>query len=230
MLTTVFLSQRWGMESEELKQFKIDILWILVFGLLFAVVGAVVSLAKESVYESSSRVKVTIKPRPGQDVLSALRAESLLAENLAIVVNSQNFLDLVATENESVLKLLPKEQFARLKWWRQAIKAQAEGQNGILRIQAESNKPETAHLLALAATQTLLKNINRYHGAEEGEIALQVLDFPLVSAEPAAPQPFINIIGGMLVGGLLGFIFILLRPQQGRRTRFAVPKPPNLMI
>lgn len=180
--------------------------FIFCVGLFGAVIAGLVSFFLPWQYGAESEVLI-ISRSSGADSYAQAKAAERIGANLAQVVEGTDFYSKVIS---SPLSIFDKEEWQgwseirRRASWRRDVRVKAIRGTGILRLKVYSYNKENTLAFSEAVTETLVG-----HGWEyaSGDVAVKVVDQPLVSLWPVRPMFILNIFIGFVAGVLAGAIF-----------------------
>ncbi len=184
---------------------------IVLAGIVFAVLSAIVSALLPLEYRAEADVLVISKSRYGVDPYTIVKSAERVGENLAEVMKTDDFYDKVLESQAESLDVSRFENIpdqTRRRRWRQAVKAEVAYGTSVLQIQAYNEDPGAATALAAAVADTLASRGWEYVG---GDVDIRVVNRPAVSRYPVRPNIIMNILGGFIIGILLMGLLVLRR-------------------
>ncbi|MFB6225770.1 MAG: hypothetical protein ABEJ02_00270 [Candidatus Paceibacteria bacterium] len=187
---------------------------ILLTGLVAAVLFLLVSLLFPLRYQADSQVIVITKGEKGLDAYTAMRSAKKIGENLANIVETNDFFAKV-TSNLDDSKL--SKQFSglsereRRKLWRESVDASLNYGTGMLTVSTYHVEPKQAKKMNKEVLEVLLNQTSNYIGQK---VNLKVVNPPLVSEYPTKPNLIINTIAGFFVGIVVSFGYLWYKKKQ----------------
>lgn len=176
---------------------------IIGWGMVFAVISFLASLFFPQQYSAETQVLIISRDRGGVDPYTQAKSAERIGENLAQVMLTTDFYNKVLTAgntnfDKSVWQNL-NERDQRKKWV-EDVQAQMSYGSSLLNIKAYSRTPDDAKALAQAVTDTVATRGWEYVG---GDVAIKVVNNPLVSRWPTRPNYPMNAAAGFAVGMIL---------------------------
>ncbi|TAN33842.1 hypothetical protein EPN28_01225 [Patescibacteria group bacterium] len=181
---------------------------IFTWGIIFALAAGGISLLFPKQYAAESQVLVISRDRSGVDPYTQVKSAERIGENLAQVMKTTDFYNKVMEltvypfNKDRWLKLSERGQRKR---WKQDVQAGVVYGTGLLDITVYSFSKDDARALSDAVTQTVASRGWEYLG---GDVALKVVNDPLISRWPARPDIGLNIIIGLAAGVLLSALWV----------------------
>lgn len=181
---------------------------ILVWAMLVGAVALLVSLLFPKQYSAESQVLIISRDRSGVDPYTQAKSAERIGESLAGVMRTDDFYQKVL---ESTSGSFDKERWqalsdrARRKQWQQDVGSEIIYNTGLLKIVVYSDTREGAQAFSAAVTDTVASRGWEYVG---GDVALKVVNKPLVSRWQARPNLATNAVVGFLVGGALAAVWV----------------------
>jgi len=193
------------------------IMWFGVLGVLLAV-G--MSFLVKHEYRASIRLLVT-QESASSDAYTASRSAERLADDLAGTVYYTAFFDQVLDSNfaidEDQFSSLEDNAAKRRKEWNRMISTSVERGSGRLGVDIYNEDPSQAKQIAQAVAFVLTQQGWRYTSAKN--ISVRLVDEPLVSRFPVRPNFAANALIGLVLGGIFGGGFVLIKSETLRRRR-----------
>jgi len=181
---------------------------ILVWGVLIAILSAAVSLLFPWQYSAQSQVLIISRDRSGVDPYTQSKAAERIGENLAQVMQTDDFRGKVLV---SPLAVFDKTRWSDLnsikqkKQWEKDIVGQMVYGTSLMNITVYSTRQDVL-VLAKAVTETLTTHGWEYVG---GDVAIKTVNQPIVSQWIARPNILLNGLVGFLAGVLLSSIWVV---------------------
>lgn len=180
--------------------------WQLVMYITF-VAGACAFFASTLVapkYESNITILIVQKDA---NASSASQSVEYLSEVFSQVVHTELFFDDVLESRFNIEESFEGDPTERKQQWEKAIVVNKISNAGILKIGVQNSSRSQAHLIAQAIAENFATNSEKYHGSSDAVI-VKLIDGPITSTKPVAPNIPLNTSFGLLVG-LLGSIVLV---------------------
>lgn len=139
------------------------------------------------------------------DQSQAIRSAERVAQNLAEVVPTEDFLYQAMDANPQIKEGDGTSQQELRRSWNSMVDAQANG--SFINIDVFTPNQKQAESLASTTAFILSNRDNLWHGGGDA-ITVKTIDSPLTSANPVKPDTRMNIIIGALVGFILAVAFV----------------------
>ena len=195
-------------------------MWFSILGIVLAI-G--LSLVQQLEYSSSIRLLVT-QESVSADAYTASRSAERVADDLASIVYTTAFFDQVLNAHFNIdeTQFPPDDtkQAKRRKVWQNMVATTVERGTGLLTVTVYNRDPEQARQISQAIAFVLTQQGWRYTSG--GNISVRLVDEPLVSQYPVRPNLPSNGFIGLILGGLTGGAFVLVRAEQIARRRHAM--------
>ncbi|MBI2443817.1 MAG: hypothetical protein HYV42_01065 [Candidatus Magasanikbacteria bacterium] len=172
-------------------------------GLLVAAASGAVSFLFPKQYRAESEVLIISRDRSGVDPFTQVKSAERIGENLTRVIQTGDFMDKVfglagATFDRSRWeRLSPRDKRRR---WQRDVWGATVYNSSLVRLSVYSTTPEDAAGLGAAVTQALATRGWEYVG---GDVAIKIVNPPLVSRFPARPNLPVNVGAGFVAGAAL---------------------------
>ncbi len=189
--------------------------WRFVIGM--AIAGALLvllfSLASPLQYSSTVRVFITQLNATGLDPYTAIKSTERIASSLSELVYTTTFYTNTLNQAQGFdAAYFSPDDFLRRRAWRRTIATSVTAGTGIMTVTAYHPNPEQARIIVDAAARELALEAPNYFGSN---VRVQVIDAPLNSRWFVKPDFVFNGLFGLLIGFLLGVIWVLLRGHDG---------------
>ncbi len=186
---------------------------VLGWALFFAALSLAVSFLFPRYYSAESQVLLITRSITGADPYTQSRAAERLGENVAQALKTADFYGKVmnwpaaAFDKERWQKMSERQ---KRKNWQKDVRAEVVYGTGLLKLTVLSRGKKDALALSEAVTQSVVSRGWEYIG---GDVAMKMVNSPLVSFLPARPNYVLNTLGGFV----LGFLLASLKVERGRR-------------
>lgn len=202
-----------------LARYKTTVLLFTVVGILL---GVVFSFVRPLEYRASTRLLIT-QGTLSADAYTASRSAERIADDLSQIVYTTTFFEQVidAGYNIDESQFPPEETQAakRRRVWSRMVQANVTRGTGLLTIGVFHDDPKQARQIAEAISFVLTQRGWQYTSGKD--ISVRQVDAPLVSKYPVRPNIPANAFVGLILGALVGGVFVVARAEQEeRRSRF----------
>lgn len=181
---------------------------LVVWGIIFALLGGAVSLLFPMQYSAVSQVLIISRSMSGVDPYTQSKSAQQVGENLAELIKTTDFYSKVvnsgSTFDRSIWQNLNDRN--RRKKWQSDVRPSVVYGTSLLRLQTYSYTLEEAKNFNDAVAATVVSRGTDYVG---GDIILKQVDDPLVSRFPTRPNVIINSAAGFLIGALLASLWVM---------------------
>lgn len=181
---------------------------IIGWGVVVAILIAVVSLVLPASYGAESAVLIISRDRSGVDPYTQAKSAEQVGSNLVQVLKTDDFFHKVMassfTFNKARWNRLNDRD--RRKLWNRDVNATVVGGTSLLKITTYSFTSQDSLALARAVTETMAAQGGDYVG---GDIAFKVVDNPLLSPWLRRPNVIFNTLGGLLAGMFLAVLWLV---------------------
>ena len=185
--------------------------FLLVIGIIAALLSAGVSVLFPLQYRADAGVLIVSQSRYGVDPYTVVKSAERVGENIVQVMKTNDFFEKVKVQEGYTIDWnhfdTLSEQKKR-KRWQKDVQGSVVFGTGVLNISAYSTEKAEARALAGAAADTLVSKGWQYVG---GDVTMQVVNRPVVTEWPARPHVLFNAIIGFVVGVLLGAFAVVRR-------------------
>lgn len=188
---------------------------ILMFAVVGFVLALIVSFLQPLRYSSTARLLI-LEDVGTTDAYTASRSIERIAENLATVVYTTSFYDEVMGAGFDIDKnVFSSEDYKQRREWSKMVSATVARGSGLLTIAVYHQDIAEAEQIVKAISFVLTQQAGTYTSG--GNIEVRLVDAPLNSRWPAKPNIPANAFSGLVLGGLVGVGFLLLRAERIRR-------------
>jgi len=184
--------------------------WRKLFFVTLAVVllALSVTLIQPLLYRANVSILVLQRSSYSIDAYSAAKSEERTASKLSQVVYSSSFLTRVLMAGFAVnSNYFPSDERQRRMLWNKTIETDVPSGFSRLDISIYHPDPDQALIIAESVAQVLTAQKGDYISIND--VDLKVLDTPLVTKYPVRPNIFLNIGIALLLGLLLGIVYII---------------------
>lgn len=196
--------------------------WKRVLGtaVLVALLATLFSFVRPLEYSASLRLLVIQRSALGLDPYTAIRSAERVSEHLANVVYTSSFFEQVMAPefnvDQSIFKLDARK---RRDKWQRMVETQVARGTGLLTITAYHPQRDEAERIATAIGSVLQTAGWTYVGGSAADLQVRVVDEPIASRYPVRPPVSANAFGGLVLGALVGALYVVYRSEQERRLR-----------
>lgn len=189
---------------------------IIVFAFFGLVIALLTSLLQPLKYSSTIRLLILQENASSLDAYTASRSTERLAENLATIVYTTSFFDEVMSAGFDIdQSIFSSREDKKRKLWSKTVSASVSRGNGLLSISVYHTNVSQAEQIVNAVAYILTQKADEYLSGSD--VTVRVVDSPLNSNWPAKPNIPANAFSGLVLGGLAGVGFVLLKAEQVRR-------------
>jgi len=183
---------------------------IISWGVVFALLSLLVSVFFPPYYSATTQVLIISRDRSGVDPYTQAKSAERIGENLAQIMQTTDFLNKVMTSGAASFDKTRWQNLSdrdlRKQWQRDVEGAMAYG-SSLLNIKVYSRTKDDAKAFAIAVTETVSSRGWEYVG---GDVAIKVVNDPLISRFPARPNYIINALVGFVLGLLLSSWWVVV--------------------
>lgn len=185
----------------------------LLFGALVgALLAALLSFIQPLEYSSTVRLLITQPGATNTDPYTILKSNERIAQNLSQLLYTSSFFENILTQAEGVDRdFFPVDEYDRRRAWSRSIGTTVEPGSGLMLVTIFHPNRDQAHALVQAATQELSKQAPNFFGYS---VRVQVIDAPLDSRWIARPNFINNALAGLVLGALLGLLWMVANRER----------------
>lgn len=188
---------------------------IVILAAIGLLLGVVLSFLQPLEYSSTVRLLI-VQQLGAVDAYTAGRSAERVADDIINVIYTTTFFDkVIAASSEIDQKYFPTDDQARRKKWEKTISASVSSGTGLLTLTVYHTDVKQAELIARALSSVIVTEGWQYTSG--GSINIQLIDEPLDSHWPVRPNIPLNAFAGLVLGGLAGVGFVLLKAERIRR-------------
>jgi len=170
---------------------------------VFALFSLLVSFFFLPYYSATTQVLIISRDRSGVDPYTQVKSAERIGENLAQVMRTTDFMAKVMASGAATFDKTRWEGLSdrklRKQWQRDVVGSMSYG-SSLLNIEVYSRSQDDAKNLSAAVTETISSRGWEYVG---GDIAIKIVNDPLISRFPARPDYPTNAGVGFVLGALL---------------------------
>lgn len=192
--------------------------WGTVAACAFAglVVSLLVSFLQPLQYSSTVRLLVRQDIGSAVDAYTASRSEERIADNLTNVLYTTTFFNDVLNAGYAIdERTFPAEDYKRRRAWGKTVSATVARGSGLMTVVAYHEDVAQAQQIVRAVAQVMTTRASDYTSA--GSVNVRLIDDPLNSRWPVRPNIPANGLSGLVLGGLFGVAYVLLKAERTRR-------------
>lgn len=182
---------------------------LLGFAALGLVVSGMATFVQPLRYGATARLLVIQRTSYGVDPFTAVKSAERVAENLAQVISTTDFFIKVIEQDATINTnyFSSRADVARRQWRRMARTSVAPG-TGLLAVTVLHPDTVEATKISKAVAEVLTSRGREYIG---GDIEIKLVDAPIASRFPVAPNIPVNLASGLVLGLLVGAVLALRR-------------------
>lgn len=185
----------------------------LVFGgLLGALLAGLLSFTQPLEYSSTVRLLITQPGATNTDPYTILKSNERIAQNLSQLLYTSSFFENILTQAQGIDRdFFPVDEYDRRRAWSRSIGTTVEPGSGLMLVTIFHPNRTQAHALVQAATEELAKQAPNFFGYS---VRVQVIDAPLDSRWIARPNFLNNALAGLVLGSLLGLLWMVANRER----------------
>lgn len=199
------------MFSNPISRIKKNIGLLVVVGLVCALAVSFLTLLFPREYRADAQVLIISKARNGVDPYTVVKSAERIGENLVQIMQTDDFFRKVTTQASYNLNLSRFEGIAerqKRKRWAKTLQPSVVYGTGVLNISTYATSAGQAEQLAGASAQALVSSGWEYVG---GDVAIKVVNDPVVTKWPARPNIFVNALVAFLLSILISATIVARR-------------------
>lgn len=185
-------------------------------GIAAAIAGGLLafllSIVQPLRYGATMRVLIIQSTSPTLDAFTAVKSAEKIGKNLGQIIASSSFFVRVLQANPAIdagaFSLVERK---RRKLWERTVETSVAAETSVLEIRVFHTLQAQARAIADGIATVLVRDAAEYTGGRD--IAVRVIDSPLVSRFPVRPNIPLTVAIGFLLGGLLGTAVQYLRKE-----------------
>lgn len=180
---------------------------LLFGGLVGALLAALLSFTQPLEYASTVRLLITQPGATNTDPYTILKSNERIAQNLSQLLYTSSFFENILNQAEGADRdYFPTDEYNRRRAWSRSIGTSVEPGSGLMLVTIYHPSRVQARTLVQAATDELAKQAPNFFGFS---VRVQVIDAPLDSRWIARPNFLNNALAGLVLGALLGLIWMM---------------------
>lgn len=195
---------------------------IVMFALIGLLLGVGLSFLRPFQYSSTARLLI-LQQIGAVDAYTASRAAERVAEDLANVVYTSTLFEKVISASSQIdASYFPEDERKARKKWEKTVGVTVRRGTGFLQVSTYHPDVRQAELLTRAISTVLVSEGWTYTSG--GSISIQLVDDPVNSRWPVRPNVPLNAFTGLVLGGILGTLYVILKGERIRRRHQLVHK------
>lgn len=174
-----------------------------IAGLLVGLIALLVSLLMPLEYRADAQVLIISQSRYGVDPYTVVRSAERVGENIAQVMETDDFYQKVVSQSSFGLDTRRFENVperTKRKRWIKAIDGSVVFGTGVMNVSAYHKDKNQARAFATAASRALVEKGWEYIG---GDVTIKIVNNAVASKWPVRPNLLLNTLLGFLVGVLV---------------------------
>jgi capsular polysaccharide biosynthesis protein len=183
---------------------------LLVWGIIFALIFAGISLLFPKQYSAESGVLIISRDRTGIDPYTQAKSAERIGGNLVEIMKTTDFYNKVMTtttlseiNSREWLNLAERD---RRKKWQQDVVGEVLYGASLLKVTVYAEDKKSALAFCKAVTDTLVQQGDQYVG---GDVLIREVNTPLVSNLPTRPNIVLNTGIGFWVGVVISGLWVV---------------------
>lgn len=197
--------------------------FVLIIGLLAAVLAVGFSLFSPLEYRSSSRLLITPYVSSAGEVFdqyTALKSAEQMVDTLTQIIHTTLFQNRVLQSPYDIkAERFESEPRERRKEWAKKVKPEITPGTGVLVVSVYDVDPVRSREITEAVSETLVNGGKDYL---PGQVKITLIDPPLVSKYPVRPNLLFRALLGLLFGAFFASAYTILHPHNRRHDEFGL--------
>ncbi|MCR4280021.1 MAG: hypothetical protein NUV82_01190 [Candidatus Komeilibacteria bacterium] len=198
--------------SAKLKQFRNTVISI---AFIVTILVLVISLLLPQRYSSEAKVLIVQRQTASLDAYLATKSAEKVGQMLTEVVYSSSFFDKVWNSGYNIGTDWGENERERRDLWRQRMALSMVPQTSLLKVTAYHTDKPTAERITQAVVYVLTQQGEEYYGATEN-LQIKLVDRPINSRFPVKPNIIVNTVLGLIVGVMIGMLYVYFKPWVRR--------------
>ncbi|MFA5187854.1 MAG: hypothetical protein WC460_00655 [Patescibacteria group bacterium] len=180
----------------------------LIIGITM-VLSLIISLVQPFQYSAGTQILIIQKQELNTDAYTATKSAETIGKNLAGIIYTSSFYNEVIESNSALAGKFPQDSIERRKEWKKNVKAIVLPETGMLEIDVYDADRNFASQLARNISYVLVNKGSEYHGGGTN-VEIKVVDDVFISKYPVKPNVILNSLLALIIGFILGSIFVIL--------------------
>jgi len=183
---------------------------------IFLAIGLGLTMLQPFKYGAESNALVVLSNPNGADPYSIDRSNQYLGNVLAKVIVSGSFYEEVMNSGFNIERSYFSEDsnaMKEIKEWNKTVGAKSLLDSGIIQINVSHPDKYQTEQIARAINYVLITKHQAYDGTGNN-VAIKIIDKPVVSSLPVSPNIFLNLSFSLLLGLLTAVAYIYLFPER----------------
>ena len=185
---------------------------MILVGVLIAALSFLFLVMSQKNFRVSTDFLVVQNQTTGQDYYSLSKSAEYIGRILGESVHSEAFINEVVKTEKVNSEFLPFDKKKKLDEWSRRVQIKRSQQLAILSIDVLANDQREAVNISDAVAEVLTQKNNLFRGGDQN-IEVRILSGPIVEKNPSLSNLAAVIIGGLLVGILISFVWFYFRFQ-----------------
>lgn len=193
---------------------KPHVLTIVLVALAAGVLSMAASFAFRLEYRADAELLVIAPTEPGGDTYAAAKSAERIGENLAQVLETNDFFQKVTAQTMFQLDQTRFENVnerVKRKRWQKAIDGTVVYGTSVLRLSVYHADQAQAERFTAAAAAALVRFGSEYAGSA---VNIKIVNDPVATRFPARPNILVNGLVGLLAGAALGIVLAIRRKSR----------------
>lgn len=180
---------------------------IVTITVIFMVMATIITLVQKLKYETDAKILVVQNLPENIDAYNASKLNEYLSGLLVQVISSESFYNQTMDSSTNIDRsYFSGTKNQQIKLWSKTVKAKSNYDSGIITIKVYHPNAEQAENIASAVIYTLKTTNNYYHSIPNVDI--RIINSPSTSRFPVQPNIIINLLVGMIFGGLASWAYV----------------------
>ncbi len=184
------------------------------------VLVVVVSLFMPQQYRAQTKLLIIQHQSLSLDTYLAAKSAEKIGKILSEVVYSSSFFDEVWQAGFNIGTDWGETAKERRRIWKRRVELSPITQTSLIEVNTYHKDRVSVEQLAQAMIYVLIERGSQYHGGGD-QVEIKLIDKPIVSNYPVRPNLILNAIGALLIGLVISFIYVYLKPDNKHKLEQA---------
>ncbi len=186
---------------------------ILKAAIVCGLIALLISIFLPQEYSATTELLVIPKVSLGVDPYTAVKSGERINDTLSQVIRTTSFFDQVMQASGFKIDQTPFQtnEIQKRKRWERTVSPTVLSGTSLLSITAFHTDPKQAEAIAGAVAYVLQTQGAQYTGSD---VDIKIVDTPVVSRFPVRPNYILNVVFGLLAGGLLSAGYAVWKSEE----------------
>lgn len=204
-------------------QHLLALLWskkgaLILWGLLFAVLGYFILMFVEQPYQTKTDFLVVQGNAQNQDFYTQFKSSEYLGNILAEAIYSDRFLDALIGTGKVNREFLPFDRSARLATWKRMIIVDKNLQLGILSVTVKGTSERDIARIMEGVTQVLVEQNTLFRGGDEKSVEIRILSGPILERSPTMDKVAKTTLASFFAGIFIAAFMVIVKNETRYRA------------